>query len=61
MTELTLKNNSPEEIRQMEREIPLGRLARPEEIADVVYFLGSEQNTYITGQQIIVDGGLTVQ
>ena len=61
MTELTLKNNSPEEIGRMEREIPLGRLARPEEIADVVYFLGSEQNTYITGQQIIVDGGLTVQ
>ncbi len=61
MTELTLKNNSPEEIGRMESEIPLGRLARPEEIADVVYFLGSEQNTYITGQQIIVDGGLTVQ
>ncbi len=61
ITELTYKNNSLEEIRQMERDIPLGRLAQPEEIANVVYFLGSEDNTYITGQQIIVDGGISVQ
>jgi NAD(P)-dependent dehydrogenase (short-subunit alcohol dehydrogenase family) len=45
----------------MERDIPLGRLAQPEEIARVVYFVGTEQNTYITGQQIVVDGGLTIR
>lgn len=61
LTELTKKNNSPDEIKKMELDIPLGRLARPEEIAGVVYYLGSEENTYITGQQIIVDGGLSVQ
>lgn len=61
LTELTYKNNSFEEIKQMEKEIPLGRLAQPEEIANVVYFLGSESNSYITGQQIIVDGGLIIK
>jgi len=61
LTELTLKNNSPEELRRIEQEIPLGRLAQPEEIARVVYFLGNEENTYLTGQQIIVDGGLTIK
>lgn len=38
--------------------IPLGRGAAPEEIAETVYFLGSETNTYITGQALIVDGGM---
>ncbi len=61
LTELTKKNNSAEEIRQMARDIPLGRLAAPGEIAKAVYFLGTEENTYITGQELVVDGGLTIQ
>lgn len=61
LTELTVRNNSPEEIRKMEMEIPVGRLAQPEEIAKLVFFLGNEENTYITGQQIIIDGGLTIR
>ena len=61
LTDLTKKNNSSDAIKQMGREIPLGRLAQPEEIAKVVFFLGNEDNTYITGQQILVDGGLTIR
>jgi 3-oxoacyl-[acyl-carrier protein] reductase len=37
--------------------VPLGRAARPEEIAKLVAFLASEENTYITGQLIVIDGG----
>lgn len=40
--------------------VPIGRLARPDEIAAVVLFFASEINTYITGQAIIVDGGYTL-
>ena len=61
LTELTKKNNPPEAIKQMESDIPVGRLADPVEIAKAVYFLGTKDNTYITGQQLVVDGGLSVQ
>lgn len=60
-TELTLRNNSISEIEKMKDVIPLGRLAKPEEIAKVIFWIGSEENTYITGQQIVVDGGLTIR
>jgi len=58
-TALTRQNNSPEEVEAIRRSIPMERLAKPEEIAEVVAFLCSERNTYITGQTILVDGGFT--
>ena len=39
--------------------MPLGRAARPEEIAAVVAFLASDDATYVTGALWAVDGGLT--
>jgi 3-oxoacyl-[acyl-carrier protein] reductase len=41
------------------RVIPLRRIGRPEEIADVVCFLASDRASYVTGTTIAVDGGLT--
>tara|TARA_Y100000588_G_C14227316_1_gene913757 strand:- start:125 stop:928 length:804 start_codon:yes stop_codon:yes gene_type:complete len=38
--------------------IPVGRLGRPEELADLVTFLSSEKNSYTTGATILVDGGV---
>jgi len=60
LTELTKKNNSVEDIEEIAKKIPIGRMAKPEEIAEVVMFLGGERNTYLTGQKIIVDGGFTI-
>jgi 3-oxoacyl-[acyl-carrier protein] reductase len=39
------------------KDIPLRRLARPEEVADAIVWLASERASYITGQTILVDGG----
>lgn len=52
------KGKSHEEILvEMAKRVPLNRLARPEEIASVVVFLGSKQASYVTGNTIQVDGG----
>jgi NAD(P)-dependent dehydrogenase (short-subunit alcohol dehydrogenase family) len=37
--------------------IPMRRLARPSEVADLIYYLCSDESSYITGQVIAVDGG----
>ncbi len=58
-TELTMQNNSPEEIQRIVAGIPCGRLAEPNEIAALVCFLCSAQNSYITGQTLFIDGGYT--
>src|SRR5258708_11256072 len=40
--------------------IPMGRIGEPEEIADVIVFLASNSARYMTGQVVVVDGGLLV-
>lgn len=51
--------NDPERVRSMERRIPLGRVATPEEVADVAVFLAGPSAAYLNGTVIPVDGGWT--
>jgi 3-oxoacyl-[acyl-carrier protein] reductase len=59
-TELTKLNNSPEQIEQIKASLPIKRLAEPVEIAELIYFLGSDKNTFVTGQTIFADGGYSI-
>jgi L-rhamnose 1-dehydrogenase len=43
-----------------ERRIPLGRLGRPDDVADCVIFLASDMARYVTGAALLVDGGMFV-
>ncbi len=56
-TKMSRKNNTKEQLDKLVAKIPLGRLACAEDIAEVAYFLCSNKNKYINGQDIVVDGG----
>jgi 3-oxoacyl-[acyl-carrier protein] reductase len=59
MTDLTMKNLSETERNELANVIPARRLADVTDISNVVIFLLSDLNKYITGQNILVDGGFT--
>ena len=52
--------SSPEKRDLYEKSIPLGRIAEPRDIAEVVLFLLSESANYLTGETIFVDGGYSI-
>lgn len=56
-----LSGISEENKKKIEEVIPLGRIGKPEEIAQCVEFLLSKESAYITGQVIQVDGGLAIR
>jgi NAD(P)-dependent dehydrogenase (short-subunit alcohol dehydrogenase family) len=60
-TEMLLSVFRNEEIDRVCAVHPLGRIGRPEEIADAVAWLFSDESSYYTGQSLTLDGGLTAQ
>ena len=59
-TPLNASAYTPEVRRTYEERIAVGRIGTPDEVADVVLFLASDAARYVTGQELIVDGGLTI-
>jgi 3-oxoacyl-[acyl-carrier protein] reductase len=60
MTEMTTRNNTAEQLQVIAEEVPLRRLAEPNEIAELVAFLASSRNSFMTGQVLVCDGGYSV-
>ncbi|MGD9925734.1 MAG: SDR family oxidoreductase [Pseudorhodoplanes sp.] len=46
-------------LRRREAFVPLGRIGVPEDISDAVLFFASERSSYVTGQELLVDGGVS--
>ena len=59
MTDLTKKNLSEKEIKELSSQIPIKKFGTTSDVSNVAVFLLSDLNQYITGQNIIVDGGYT--
>ena len=57
MTERSWSN--PEWLKATERRTPLGRYAEPDEIAYGVLFLASDESSFMTGSEVVIDGGMT--
>jgi len=56
-----LSNLSPDDLQQMSANVPMKRLGGAEEVAAAVVWLCSDGASYITGQNLVIDGGYTVQ
>lgn len=59
LTELTATTNTKDELEKISEMIPIKRMAQPIEIANLILFLSSDLNSYLTGQNLIIDGGYT--
>lgn len=59
-TPLNIKAYTPEVRATYEHRIPLGRIGSEEEIADAVVFVASEASRYMTGHELVIDGGLVI-
>lgn len=57
----SITTNNIEAIEQIRKTIPIGRIGQPEDVANLVLYLASDESSFITGQCIVIDGGFTVQ
>ena len=53
-------NQSKTLVKNLQKRIPLGRMANKNEYKKAIQFLASRENSYMTGQKLIVDGGRTI-
>lgn len=58
-TDMTWNNLGKAGVEKMLENVPINRLAKVEEVAELIFMLGTEKNTYISGQNIAIDGGFT--
>ena len=65
MAEAIAKQSSPDDVEgalaDMAKGIPVKRLARPTEVGELFAFLGSDESSYITGSQFVIDGAATIR
>lgn len=60
-TPMIVQEDSKEAIKEFAKYIPNGRVAKPEEVSNLVLYLASDESSYSTGAEFVVDGGITAR
>ncbi|WP_153465443.1 MULTISPECIES: glucose 1-dehydrogenase [Sediminibacillus] len=60
-TPMIAQEDSKDAIKEFSKHIPNRRIAKPEEVSNLVLYLASEESSYSTGAEFVIDGGLTAQ
>lgn len=60
-TPMIMQGDTKKAVEEFAKYIPLQRIAKPEEVTSIVLYLASDESSYSTGSEFIVDGGLTAQ
>ncbi|MEK5428532.1 glucose 1-dehydrogenase [Cytobacillus sp. FSL R7-0680] len=58
-TPMIIQEDTKAQVEEFSKHIPLKRMAKPEEVSNLVLYLASDESSYSTGSEFIVDGGLT--
>ena len=58
---MILQEDNKEGIKEFAKHIPIQRTTKLEEVSNMVLFLASDESSYSTGSEFVVDGGLTAQ
>lgn len=60
-TPMTMNDDTRAMLSEISKTIPLGRIAKPEEVSNLVLYLASDESSYSTGSEFVIDGGLFAQ
>ena len=60
-TPMVVQEDTKAAVEAFAKHIPLGRVAKPEEVSNMVLFLASDDSSYSTGSEFIIDGGMTAR
>ena len=60
-TPMVIQEDTKAAVEEFSKSIPLKRLAQPEEVSNMVLFLASDESSYSTGSEFVIDGGMTAQ
>lgn len=60
-TPMVVQEDTKAAVEEFAKHIPLGRVAQPEEVSNMVLFLASDDSSYSTGSEFIIDGGLSAR